>query len=316
MGATQFTRRGVLGQAAGVAAAGTLAATFGSSSKAAAAPADNGAGAALIGRAKKPDLHAMSFNIRYDREGITKPGEPDYWPERAPLVTEFLKREQPTLLGVQEAEWNQLPAIEAGLGKDHRMLGHGRAGGSSGEYSAIFYDDRRLEAREWDQYWLSDTPDVIGSATWGNRVTRIVTWVRFTDRETGKEFLHINSHFDHQSQNAQVRSAETVRDQIAASGLPVIFTADTNAAAEQSVPYDVLVTNGGLQDTWLTAARQLTPRVGTFPNYKTPDPAGVRIDWILATRGIQVLEAAINTWTRRGRWPSDHTPVQALLRLP
>ncbi|UAL32118.1 endonuclease/exonuclease/phosphatase family protein [Nocardioides rotundus] len=274
-------------------------------------------GAALIGRARPPYLHAMSFNIRYDREGSTSPGEPDYWPERAPLVTEFLKKEKPTILGVQEAEWNQLPAVEAGLGDSYRMLGYGRAGGSAGEYSSIFYDARRLEALGWDQYWLSDTPDVIGSATWGNRVTRIVTWVRFNDRETGKEFVHINSHFDHQSENARVRSAETVRDQIAALDVPVVFTADVNAAAEDSAPYDVLVTDGGLQDTWLAAAEQLTPRVGTFPNYGTPDPEGVKIDWILVTPGVEVLEAAINTWTSKDdRWPSDHTPVQALLRLP
>jgi endonuclease/exonuclease/phosphatase family metal-dependent hydrolase len=258
----------------------------------------------------------MSFNIRYDREGQTQPGQPDYWPEREPLLREFVELEKPTILGIQEAEWNQLPAVEAGLGQHYRMLGYGRDGGSGGEYSSIFYDARRLEALWWDQYWLSDTPDVIGSRTWGNTVTRIVTWVRFRDRATDKEFLHINSHFDHQSENARVRSAQVVRDQAAASDLPVIFTADVNAAAEATAPYDVLVTRGAMQDTWLAADKRLTPRVGTFPNYGTPDPAGTRIDWILTSREFEVRAAAINTWTKKGRWPSDHTPVQALLRLP
>jgi endonuclease/exonuclease/phosphatase family metal-dependent hydrolase len=113
----------------------------------------------------------------------------------------------------------------------------------------------------------------------------------------------------------RVRSAQAVRGQVADADVPVVFTADVNAAAGASAPYDVLVADGGLLDTWEDADERLTPYVGTFPNYGTPDPDGTRIDWVLATPGVQVLAATINTWTHEGRWPSDHTPVQALLRL-
>ncbi|MFE6647067.1 endonuclease/exonuclease/phosphatase family protein [Nocardioides sp. NPDC057772] len=306
-----ITRRGILTSASALGAAAAVGTTVGGALPAAGqTPTDS----PLIGKVKAPDLHVMSFNIRYDREG-TQPGQPDYWPERKPLVTAFVELEKPTILGVQEAEFNQLGALEAGLGPKYRMLGFGRDGGAAGEYSSIFYDASRLEALWWDQFWLSDTPDLIGSATWGNTVTRIVTWVRFRDLATGTEFLHVNSHFDHQSENARVRSAEVVRSLIADTGLPAVFTADVNAAAEASAPYSVLVTDGGLTDTWL-AGKQLTPRFGTFPNYGTPSPTGNRIDWILTTPGVTVKAAAINTWTQDGRWPSDHTPVQALVRLP
>lgn len=305
-----ISRRTMLTAAGAVGALGASAALAGP-----AAAASAHGGRPVIGPARGEWLHAMSFNVRYDREGQTQPGEPDYWPERAPLTTAFLRLEQPTILGVQEVEFNQLTAVEDGLGRGYRMVGFGRDGGAAGEYSAIFYDARRLTLTWWDQFWLSDTPDVISSATWGNTVTRIVTWAQFHDARTGRDFVHINSHFDHQVENARVRSAQVVRDQVAEAGLPVVFTADCNAAAEASAPYDVLVTEGGLQDTWLAADRQLTPAVGTFPNYGTPNPAGTRIDWILATPGVEVRSAAINTWTKDGRYPSDHTPVQALLRI-
>ncbi|MDQ4112050.1 MAG: endonuclease/exonuclease/phosphatase family protein [Actinomycetota bacterium] len=311
----RITRRGILSSAGALGVAAAAGTTLGGAPPAAGVAAYEGpSGDALIGKVKAPDLHVMSFNIRYDREG-TQPGQPDYWPERKPLVTELVELEKPTILGVQEAEFGQLVALEAGLGPKYRMLGFGRDGGAGGEYSSIFYDASRLEALWWDQFWLSDTPDLIGSATWGNSVTRIVTWVRFRDLATGTEFLHVNSHFDHQSENARVRSAEVVRSLIADTGLPAVFTADCNAAAEASASYTTLVTDGGLIDTWL-AGTQLTPRVGTFPNYGTPSPTGNRIDWILTTPGITVKESAINTWTKDGRWPSDHTPVQALVRLP
>lgn len=167
----------------------------------------------------------------------------------------------------------------------------------------------------WDQFWLSDTPRVIGSATWGNSVTRIVTWARLHDVGTDREFVVVNSHFDHQSGQARLRSAEAVRQLAVEAGLPVLFTADANADAEHSAPYDALVADGGLQDTWL-AGTQLTPRAGTFPNYGAPDPDGTRIDWALASPEWTVRSAAINTWTSAdGRWPSDHAPVQAVVRL-
>ncbi|MBC7279054.1 endonuclease/exonuclease/phosphatase family protein [Nocardioides sp.] len=310
-----ITRRGILSSAGALGAAAAVGSTLGGTLPAAAAAAyEKGSDKPLIGKARTPDLHVMSFNIRYDREG-TQPGQPDYWPERKPLVTAFVELEKPTILGVQEAEFSQLGSLEAGLGPKYRMLGFGRDGGAGGEYSSIFYDASRLEALWWDQFWLSDTPDVIASATWGNSVTRIVTWVRFLDLATGTEFLHVNSHFDHQSENARVRSAEVVRSLIADTGLPAVFTADANANAEASDPYTTLVNDGGLVDTWL-AGTQLTPQVGTFPNYGTPNPAGTRIDWVLATPDVTVKSAAINTWTKDGRWPSDHTPVQALVRLP
>ena len=312
----QLSRRGALGAAAALGATLGGAAVVGTSASAAAARRTSEQ--PLIGRARGADLHVMSFNIRYDREGVTQPGEADHWPDRAPLVTAFLELEKPTLVGLQEAEFNQLPAVEAGLGKRYRMVGFGRDGGAAGEYSSILYDTERLTLEWWDQYWLSDTPDVISSRTWGNTVTRIVTWARFTDHETGRRFVHVNSHFDHQSENARVRSAQTVLAQTRghqAEGLPVLFTADANAAAQQSAPYDVMVTEGGMLDTWLVAPERLTPAWGTFPNYQPPVEGGTRIDWVLTTPDVQVLAAAINPWTLDGRYPSDHTPVQALVRL-
>src|SRR5919107_2206366 len=98
-GTAGVSRRTML-TAAGAAAAGALAASTALAGPASAQTA--GAGRPVIGRARGELLHAMSFNVRYDREGQTRPGEPDYWPERAPLTSAFLALEQPTILGVQE----------------------------------------------------------------------------------------------------------------------------------------------------------------------------------------------------------------------
>lgn len=64
----------------------------------------------------------------------------------------------------------------------------------------------------WDQFWLSDTPDAIGSATWGNSVTRIVVRARLRDLVSGEESAMINTHFDHQSEPARIKSAPAMID--------------------------------------------------------------------------------------------------------
>ncbi|WP_028278430.1 endonuclease/exonuclease/phosphatase family protein [Arthrobacter sp. H5] len=301
------TRRSVLTAAGAVGLAGAIAGN--------ASPA-HAQGKSVIGPAGRKDLHIMSFNIRFDASG-TLPGQADYWPERIPALQKVLALEQPTAVGLQEAEFHQLTAVEAALPKHYEMIGYGRDGGSDGEFSAIFYDASRLSLLAWDQFWLSDTPDLIGSATWGNNVTRIVTWGRFLDASTGRELVLINTHFDHQSGNARIRSAQAIVNLVRTINppLPTILTGDFNANAGASGAYSTLVDSDVFHDTWTTAGKKVTPAYGTFPNYKDPIEGADRIDWILATPDVQVLETAINTFRQDDRYPSDHVPVQALVRL-
>lgn len=272
----------------------------------------------LIGGARRDQLHVMTFNLRHDRSALTEESDPDHWPARRPILIDLLERERPTLLGVQEALFGQLSAIREAL-PGHEMIGYGRDGGSAGEHSAIFYDRERLRVTEWDQFWLSDTPQLIGSATWGNTVTRIVVRARMEDLATGRQLAVLNTHFDHESEPARIRSAQAMIDQFEGGELdrlPTLVTGDFNSAAHGSGAYTTLVTDGPTRDTWDAAQKQLTPAWGTFLDYRAPVEGGDRIDWVLATEEFTVLEAAINVSTdRHGAFPSDHAAVQALVAL-
>lgn len=266
----------------------------------------------VIGPARGDTLHVMSFNLRYAADTT-----PNSWAERRPVMRELLRREQPTVLGTQEGLYGQLKDIHRDLPDRYDWIGVGRAGGSRDEFMAVYYDTRRLEPLEFDHFWLSDTPAVIGSRSWGNTVIRMVTWVRFADTRTGRELVVVNTHFDHQSENSRQRSAELVRDRInaVAPGLPVVLTGDFNTPAETSPSYEILVGGAGLTDTWTTAAQRRTPLHATFHGYRPLVPNGDRIDWILTRGDLTVHAAAINTFERNGQYPSDHLPVQALLTL-
>jgi endonuclease/exonuclease/phosphatase family metal-dependent hydrolase len=257
-------------------------------------------------------LHVMTYNLRFPADD---PGH--LWEQRRPVLAELLSRERPDVLGTQEGHFRQVRDVAADLPSGYEWIGEGRSGGSGGEFMAIFYDAARLTPLQYAHLWLSDTPEVIGSTTWGNGFPRMATWVRFSDAATGTEFVVVNTHLDNHSENARVRAAGLLAETVESfSDLPVIVTGDFNAAAEDSEAYRRLVTETELGDAWLEAKDRRTPAYATFAGYQTPAVGGNRIDWILTTPDVITEAAAINPFAVNGEFASDHLPVQALLRLP
>src|SRR5690606_32100567 len=96
---------------------------------------------------------------------------------------------------------------------------------------------------------------------------------------------------------------------------PCIVTGDFNAEARRNLVYGLLVDDDQFDDTFVTA-REAGEDHGTFHGFSgTPWRRG-RIDWILTRRPWSCERAAIVTLGEDDRWPSDHFPVVARLRLP
>ncbi|GMV97183.1 MAG: endonuclease [Phycisphaerae bacterium] len=271
------------------------------------------------------DLRVMTFNIRY---GTADDGA-DRWERRREQLFDLIRREAPDVLGVQEALRFQLDEIRAAL-PAYARLGVGRDDGrEKGEYSAILYRADRLKPLESGTFWFSDTPAVPGSKHWGNTLPRICTWARFEDLGAGPGFVMYNVHLDHQSQPSRVRSAALLAERIAdrRPREPVIVTGDFNAG--ESNPAVRLLLDppatrpddaGARRETikLLDSFRVLHPdekEVGTFNGFKGTT-TGEKIDYVLVSPGVEVLEARIVRDRKDGRYPSDHFPVVARIRLP
>lgn len=252
-------------------------------------------------------LTVMTFNLRF-----ASPTPPNAWAVRRPLVRELIERHAPDLVGTQEGVYAQLTDIEADL-PGYAWIGLGRDGGSHGEFMAVFYRQERLQPLEFDHFWLSDTPETIASRSWGNQYNRMVTWVRFRDRDSGCEFYAVDTHFDHEVQSAREKSAELLLTRIARfdPALPVLLLGDFNAAAGDSPTYRRLTASGAFVDTW-RATHDAEPPIGTFHDFKGMEGAtGGRIDWILSRGAVRTLATGIVTDARAGQYPSDHFPVVA-----
>lgn len=266
--------------------------------------------AAAVSFAETP-LTVMSFNLRY---GTAMDGE-NAWPKRKDILIDTIRQANPDILGTQECLQLQAEYI-AGKFPEYQWIGIGREAGGKGEMTAVFYRKDLLEAAESGHFWLSETPDVPASISWNSACTRMVTWIKFAHRASGKNFFYFNTHFDHKSEEARRQSALMLEKRFAAidPNTPLILTGDFNAAAESSDAYATLI-GAGMKDAWLAAEKHDGPGT-TWGEFKAPAPNALgRIDWILFRGPVQVKNCRIITYNQDGRYPSDHYPVTAALKL-
>jgi len=267
-------------------------------------------------------LRVMSFNIRY---GTANDGE-NHWKNRRDMVFDLLRNHKSDVVGLQEALKFQIDEIIKAVPM-FGMVGVGRDDGKTkGEYCAILYNRERLAVGQSGTFWLSDTPDVPGSITWGNDCTRICTWTRFVEKNSGKAFYVYNLHLDHVSQPSREKSVVLVAERIGQrkNKEPFVITGDFNAGENNPailfLKGKAALDNrmGGQSKNPLAVVdtfRVLHPDakdVGTFNQFKG-NRKGDKIDYIFTTPDVKVLEAAILRDNINGRYPSDHYPVKAEL---
>lgn len=253
-------------------------------------------------------LRVMTFNVRWpsDEDGVNK------WDARRDLVAEMLRAQDPDVIGTQELYKRQGDDLTARL-PQFTWFGDSRKGDTEDEHMGVFYRKDRLKVRDSGNFWLSDTPEVRASRTWGNIFPRMVTWARFERIADGATFTFYNTHLPYRDidEDARIRSAELILKRLQA--LPgsevVILVGDFNTSPESRVHSTL---TGTFTDVWTTSVQHRGPE-GTFHDF-TGKPER-RIDWILF-RGLKPLSIETVTTNKAPLYTSDHFPVIAQFELP
>lgn len=261
-------------------------------------------------------LRVMTFNIRY---GTANDGG-NNWNRRRETVVAAIQDFDPDLLGTQETLAFQKQYLSEQL-KDMEAFGVGREDGKDkGEMTAVFFRKSRFEKLDGGHFWLSLKPGVPGSKSWDSSLTRMATWLKLKDRQApGQPVIwFLNAHFDHKGEEARLNSARLIRQRIenVPSGSAIVLTGDFNTP-EGSPPHAVLFGPPGnppLIDAFRSAHRERSPNEGTYNGFNLGTQTGGRIDWIGATKRLEVLSADIDRFTASGRVPSDHFPVTATFK--
>ncbi|WP_419191376.1 endonuclease/exonuclease/phosphatase family protein [Saltatorellus ferox] len=272
----------------------------------------------VFGDLEASGVRVASFNLRMNtvKDGL------DAWPLRKDAAVGVMREFD--VVGVQEALPGMLAEIDAALSGWQRV-GSGREDDGGGEACSIYYRDGRLECLASDTFWLSETPEVPGSMGWDAACPRVATWARLREREGGARFVVVNVHLDHKGQEARVMSARLLLDRIGdlAAGDPLLLIGDFNVTETNEV-YRVL-TEGGLADARLQEGVVVDGPAATWNGFGR-DPLDRRIDYVFERfdgTGAQLLEFATLDGSigdvlgnDNARYPSDHFPVSALVRLP
>lgn len=249
-------------------------------------------------------LTFMSYNVRY----ATADDGANAWVFRRGMVFDVINRRKPDVLGVQEALASQVDELLVHL-PGYSYVGVGRDDGKrAGEFSAVFFRRDLFSVVDSGTFWLSDTPDAVGSKSWGNNVVRICTWARLRTSD-GFEFSVFNAHFDHESQPSREKSAELVGTRASKAGQCVVM-GDFNAG--EANPAVSKLKGLGLMDT-LRSANPSAVDVGTFNGFDVKATGGEKIDYILVGNGWKVVSAGIDRTLFDGRVPSDHFSVWAVV---
>lgn len=263
-------------------------------------------------------LKVMTFNLR--RRKVSDGA--NMWDHRRDAAAEVLRREAPDLVGTQEGLHEQVDYLAERF-PEYGVLGEARFGGRNDEFNAILYRKDRFDVAQSGDFWLSDTPHLAGSRTWGNLVPRMATWARFTDKDTGQPFVHLNTHLDHLVPSARRRGAQLIHDRLP-KDVPVIVTGDLNAI-QRGGTYRFLTgaSGAGLADSrWASRTPVESRWNATF--HRFTGRGLYRIDYILGRHvhtfdGYRVVRDRVE-----GKLPSDHFPVvthatlapEATIRVP
>jgi endonuclease/exonuclease/phosphatase family metal-dependent hydrolase len=264
-----------------------------------------------------PDLRMMSFNVRnsYARDGV------NHWEGRKDLVYNVIRDYAPDVLGLQEANSFQLEELINAF-PEYGKVGEGSMGGSKGQYSAILFLEEQFKLTDSGSFWLSETP-AEPSKSWGSSHHRICTLVELLDKESQQTIYNYNTHMDDGSRKAREKGALMIMDHIQkkAESSPFVFMGDFNAPEDSEVLEIIKGNSLAKQDhgiQMVDSFRVLHPQrknVGTYNGF-TGQSDGPKIDYIMVKSNIRVIEASILQTNPKGRYPSDHFPVTAHLRIP
>ena len=264
------------------------------------------------------ELRMMTYNIKYDNPDDSL----NSWDQRREKVTGLLQYHQPDIIGTQEGLLHQLNDIKESIDR-YDWLGKGRKDGSKeGEFSAILYDRTKLHAKSDTTLWLSPTPGQ-PSQGWDAAFPRIVTAARLVHKQSQQQFLVFNTHFDHVGDTARKRSAELLHKFIgdfSQQGEAYILMGDFNVTPG-SKPYQILTEPADslnnsipLRDSFHASELPHYGPAGTYTGFEVTQP-GRRIDYIFCSPELTVKRHATLTDFNHMRFPSDHLPVVADIRI-
>lgn len=269
-------------------------------------------GACSQKKEEKVQVKWGTFNVRYDNPADSM----NNWQYRKDRVADFVKSQNLDVVGMQEVLHNQLEDLKTRL-PEYTEVGVGRDDGKTqGEYSPLFFKKDRFDLLDSNTFWLSQYPDSVGFIGWDGACTRIATWAKLKDKNSGRIIMAVNTHFDHVGTEARTKSALLIIDKIKeiVGEQPAVLTGDFNVSDKWDA-YQTITTNEFVMKDAFKIAEKKEGVDYTFHDFgRIPADSCEKIDYIFVTPQIKVVDELIPAETP-GQFLSDHNPHVATLEF-
>lgn len=269
-------------------------------------------------------LKIISFNLRAD----FKHDKFNRWDFRKEYAMQLIRDSGASIIGVQEL----LPKMRSDVQKlleNYTVLGWGRYKGqkpNSDEHSDIIIKNADADVDFCRTFWLSNNTEDVSRAYYAF-FPRICTVAEVYVKSLDQRIRVFNTHFDHICGMARVLGVNiilrTMSELNRENPLPTILMGDMNAGPG-SKPIRILTEN-----------RHPYDNVHLTSVYSHCNPEKIRnthhgfnskgliarlidrapIDYIFVSDEFEILDAYIDHSNLDGRFPSDHFPIVATLKL-
>lgn len=291
-----------------------------------------------VGAAVTPNdaLTVMSFNVYLHDDADPDGDGPATAADRLNAIQAQILAADPDVLCVQEDNWvttldsfltnNGYTALR---GKEISRAGWTGVTYESYSYQTIYYKTGMFDVGEKGQKWLSDTPDVQYSDSYGNGDTRPrgINYAELTNMATGETFYVFNVHLENGNSETRKNQANKLNDLVSqiAGETPYVICGDFNLSSNPNDGDDndkaTLSTLYGAYDNTRLVA-DLTETHATFINNSnegkhfgvadatvTPT-SGIIIDYCFTSKNdFNVYSYDVIAEKQDGIYTSDHLPL-------
>lgn len=267
-------------------------------------------GMSSTGVVAKTNLKIVTCNVRWDsgKDGAHN------WVYRRGYLVEYINRLKADIVCMQEVMNNQHEYFTETMPR-YGFVGVGcKDGKRSGEFESIFYNKKKFKLIDHGHFWLSETPNSVGSLGWGAKHPHMVTWIKLRT-SNNKSFCVLNTHFDWDSNTVRKKSAQLVLKWIEENldKTPIILAGDFNNDPE-SETYKTITKSGIVNDSYTIASKREGVGYSFHDFGRLPDNKRKIIDYIFVSNDIVVKKVEIvKEKLIGGCYLSDHNPVIAYM---
>ena len=256
-------------------------------------------------------MRIMTFNLRCDFPLDFN----NRWDDRKDMVYHIMRDYKCDIIGTQEVKDNMFYDIEDNI-KEYNIIGRPRTKKISSERNNILISKKHT-IQEYKTFWLSENPDIVGSRKWYSLFPRICT-TAIIEIDNAKVRI-CNSHLDNFLPKAREyglkKLMEVIEKEQEKEELPIILMGDFNATPHSKLIEDFA--RGKLSKKKLVAVQEINKNLYnevTRDNFKRKQK-GVHIDYIFVSEETEVINAEIIKYNINGKYPSDHYPLMADIKI-